>query len=158
MPKIILQCTRAMQIALWQTAKACSMRKTYKQILFILRFLMCTSSFALLHLHSLYAKSLGRVCTRNNLHHARETICTVIMKWHLHSVIMSSCSLHVVRNWLHVQQWEKSWAPAHLWCVAASCSIRSESCSYNIPLACLLILITYTVQSFNLCKQVLPVH
>jgi hypothetical protein len=67
--------------------------------MFILRFLMCTSSFALLHLHSLYAKSLGGVCTRNNLHHASETICTVSMKWHLHSVIIKflfSCKVYVV--------------------------------------------------------------
>ena len=50
------------------------------QILFILRFLLCTSSFALLHLHSLSAKSLGGVCTRNNLHYARETIC-ILSSW-----------------------------------------------------------------------------
>ena len=68
------------------------------QILFILRFLLCASSFALLHLHSLYATSLGGVCTRNNLHYARETICTFSMKLHLHSSWVVAASMWFVTD------------------------------------------------------------
>ena len=64
---------------------------------------MCTSDFRSIASTFSLCKTLGGVCTRNNLHHARETICIFSMKLHLHSVIMSCCSLHVVRNWLHVQ-------------------------------------------------------
>ena len=64
---------------------------------------MCTSDFRSIASTFSLCKTLGGVCTRNNLHHARETICIFSMKLHLHSVIMSCCSLHVVRNRLHVQ-------------------------------------------------------